>query len=204
VTGVLQSFSGVAVAGQTLAAPRSGGMFVQGLAPKYDAAKVELYQNGRQVGSVGVSASGRWTIGHLLPGKYAVRAFDGYDYTAMQEVELKEGEVQTVGFAFDPLPEKSVFAFPNPAHQRVTLRFLSSLTPLEAQISVFDAAGRLVRELDGSQMSSPAPGLYHADWDLSNGAGQSLASGVYLYMVKVRGGPDNESAKVIKKLAVVR
>jgi len=41
-------------------------------------------------------------------------------------------------------------------------------------------------------------------WDLNNSAGQSVAPGVYNVMVKIRGGTDNQSAKSIKKLAVVR
>ncbi len=50
----------------------------------------------------------------------------------------------------------------------------------------------------------PAPGLYHAVWDLDNDRGEAVASGVYLFMVKVKGGPEGQSAKVIKKLAIVR
>ena len=34
--------------------------------------------------------------------------------------------------------------------------------------------------------------------------GQNVASGGYLFMVKVRGGSDSQNAKVTKKIAVVR
>ncbi len=44
----------------------------------------------------------------------------------------------------------------------------------------------------------------HARWDLANAQGEAVASGIYLFMVKVRGGSENQTAKVIKKLAVVR
>ena len=96
------------------------------------------------------------------------------------------------------------FAFPSPARSAATFRFVSALVPLEAQVEIFDVAGRLVRDIPGSQMSSPSSGLYHADWDLTNMKGEPVASGVYIFMVKVRGGPQDQSAKVIKKLAVVR
>ena len=54
------------------------------------------------------------------------------------------------------------------------------------------------------RLVAPAPGVYHARWDLTNSRGEAVASGVYLFMVKVKGGPDGQSAKVVKKLAVVK
>ncbi|MEK7743435.1 MAG: hypothetical protein AAB578_03530, partial [Elusimicrobiota bacterium] len=164
----------------------------------YATSTVELYQGGRKAVSVPVSPSGRWEITHLLPGKYGVRAFNGVEHTEVQEVEVGEGEVKEVSFVYDPLPTDSVFAFPNPARGQTTIRFVSTLLPLEAQVSIFDIAGNLVREIAGSQMSSPAPGLYHAVWDLNNDRGEAVASGVYLFMVKVKGGSESQSAKVVK------
>ena len=35
---------------------------------------------------------------------------------------------------------------------------------------------------------NPKPGLYHAKWDLRNMRGEDIASGVYLFMVKVKIG----------------
>jgi len=150
-----------------------------------------------------VGGGGRWTIPNLLPGRYAVRAFDGAGYTDMQEVDLLEGETREVLFLSDPLPESDVFAFPNPARESATVRFRTALWPLEAQVLVFDIAGTLVREIAGAEMATPSAGLYHAAWDLRNMRGEGVASGVYLFMVKVKGG-NGQSGKVIKKLAVVR
>ena len=165
---------------------------------------LELFQTGRQVAAVGTGPTGRWTIPGLLPGRYAVRAYTGSEYTDFQEVDLLEGEVREVGFVFNPLPEASVFAFPNPAERSATIRFESSLWPLEAQVQIFDIAGVLVREIPGSSVSSPSPGRYHAVWDLTNSRGDPVAPGVYLFQVKIRGGPDQQSASIIKKLAVLR
>jgi len=116
---------------------------------------------------------------------------------------LLEGEVKDVSFVFDPLPEGELFAFPNPARRSTTVRFRSSLPGLEAEIRIFDLAGSLVRQIPGSQMTSTAPGLYHAVWDLKNMNGENAASGVYLFIVKVKGS-NGQSAKVVKKLAVVK
>ena len=166
---------------------------------------IELYQTGRQVARVQVQPAGRWTIPHLLPGAYSVRAFTGVGYTAFQNITLNEGDVVTLGFVFDPLPDSSVFAFPNPARTSTTIRFQTALSPLQADIDIFDIAGNLVREIRGDQIQQQADQItYHASWDLANSRGQAVASGVYLVMLKVKGGTGNQSAKVIKKVAVVR
>ena len=175
-----------------------------GSAAANSSSRVELFQGGRQVAQAAVKPNGRWSIPNLLPGKYAVRAYTGSGYTDLQNVELTEGEVRTLGFVFDPLPARAVFAFPNPARSVTTIRFATDLWPLEADIHIFDLAGSLVREFPGSSIVQPTPGVYHAVWDLTNLKGQGVASGVYIVMVKIKGGSDNQTAKVIKKVAVVR
>ncbi len=213
LTGTLQSLSVAGARGAVgsdkghgvrAAASGAAAFLARAQSDHYSTSTVELYQGGKKAVSVAVAPSGRWEISNLLPGKYGVRAFNGLEYTDVQDVEVGEGEVKEVSFVYDPLPTDSVFAFPNPARTRTTIRFVSTLIPLEAQVSIFDIAGNLVRELAGSQMSSPAPGLYHAVWDLDNDRGEAVASGVYLFMVKVKGGPESQSAKVVKKLAIVR
>ncbi len=103
----------------------------------------------------------------------------------------------------DPLPADQVFAFPNPARSQTTIRFMSELPGSEVRVRVFDVSGGLVKEWAGPALTSPKPGLTHAAWDLTNDLGQRVASGVYLFEVKVS-GPDGVVSKVIKKLAVVR
>ncbi len=193
----------------TLGALSSGpaglGVSGSGYRPSAAGSHVELFQGGREVSRAAVGPTGRWTIAHLLPGTYAVRAYTGLTYTDFQNVELAEGEIRTVGFVFNPLPEASVFAFPNPARHSTTIRFETALQPLEAQIAIFDLKGGLVREVPGSQIVATAtPGVYHYVWDLTNARGGAVASGVYLFMVKVKGGSENQLVKVIKKLAVVK
>ncbi|MBI5242612.1 MAG: carboxypeptidase regulatory-like domain-containing protein [Elusimicrobia bacterium] len=195
--------------GQMLSMPASGvrsasAFTARASAQSFTQSEVELYVRGRRALSVPVAPSGRWTITNLLPGRYGVRAFNGYEYTDVQEVEVGEGETKEVGFVMDPLPEEQVYAYPNPARSWSTIRFYSPLWPLEAQVAIFDIAGALVREIPGSELVSTAPGVYHAQWDLKNMRGENAASGVYLFMVKVKGGPERQNAKVIKKLAVVR
>ncbi len=196
----------------TLTVSKSGGFSPSRYAPAssiitaQDFAKshVELYVEGRKAAEVAVAPNGRWTIPNLLPGKYGVRAYNGLEYTEMNTIQLGEGETKDVGFVVNPLPNDKVFAFPNPARRSTTIRFATSLAPLEAQVMIFDIAGNLLREIPGSEMVSSAPGVYHAAWDLNNSRGEGVASGVYLFTVKVRGGSEQQTASVTKKIAVVK
>ena len=198
LTGTLATLTTNSVGGTSGLAVAAAG------APAFASSHIELYQRGRQVAMARVQASGRWTIPSLLPGRYSVRAFTGLSYTPFQDVDLAEGEYKVLGFVFDPLPEASVFAFPNPARTATTIRFVTALAPLEADIVIFDLVGNVVREIPGSQINSASAPIYRAVWDLNNSRGQAVASGVYSVMVKIKGGSENQKAKVIKTVAVVR
>ncbi|MFI5345777.1 MAG: hypothetical protein ACHQ51_05330 [Elusimicrobiota bacterium] len=208
VQGSLQTLSTNPSGPSLLSVGTRAAFFDPKTVPNPTLARVELYQNNRQVGMVLVPPSGHWIIPNLLPGKYSLRAYNGLDYTEFQEVELIDGEVKTIGFLSSPLPDTQVFAFPNPARRATSFRFQSALLPLDAQIRVFDIAGNLVKELTtaaGEIVMAPGSGagVYHGDWDLTNSRGQGVASGVYIFSVKVSGG-NNQSALVTKKLAVVK
>ena len=190
------------------AGTRAASFFDPKALPSPTLARVELYQANRQVGMVPVPSNGHWIIPNLLPGTYSLRAYNGIAYTEFQTVDLIDGEIKSIGFLSSPLPNDQVFAFPNPARRSTTFRFQSALLPLEAQIRIFDVAGNFVKELTtaGGQIQAAfgfGPGVYHADWDLTNNRGEGVASGVYLFSVKVNGG-NSQSALVTKKLAVVK
>jgi hypothetical protein len=67
----------------------------------------------------------------------------------------------------------SLAVSPNPAQDRC---LISANSPLNAsaQLSIYDAAGRLVRRLD---QRSPGAAFF---WDLRNGSNQRVTSGIYL------------------------
>jgi hypothetical protein len=180
------------------------GFLAAAAAARYSGSRVELFVDGRPAVVAPAGPGGRWEISHLLPGKYSVRAYNGLEWSDLVEVEVGEGETKTVAFLSDPLPQSKVFAFPNPARTRAKIRFYTELAGLEAQVLIFDLSGTLVREIPGSEIApSPLPWVYHADWDLRNMRGEPVASGVYLFMVKVRGG-SGQNAKAVKKLAVIK
>jgi len=83
------------------------------------------------------------------------------------------GVTNTVAFLGAPAP--------NPVMSRATLRFG---VPGESNVSlrVFDAAGRLVRDLHQGSMGA---GQYSSTWDLSDNAGGRVSRGVYFVRLAI-------------------
>ncbi len=70
--------------------------------------------------------------------------------------------------------------YPNPFNPTTTIEY-DLPEPTHVSLRIFDMRGRLVKELvNGKQ----APGSYRLKWDGTNQAGEKVASGVYLYMLK--------------------
>ncbi len=97
------------------------------------------------------------------------------------------------GSAFDPLatavgPESTRFAFappqPNPARGSTHFHFRLE-TPGSVELSVYDLAGRRVRQLVRNSMSA---GAHEVFFDGRDEHGQPVANGQYLARLQVRGG----------------
>ncbi|MCA9758053.1 MAG: hypothetical protein KDA27_19830 [Candidatus Eisenbacteria bacterium] len=80
--------------------------------------------------------------------------------------------------------------YPNPATDSVSFELAESVGP-EARIEVFAADGRRVRSLEIDAGTSSAHG---ASWDLQDGAGRRVPSGVYSVRVSV--GTLEQSARI--------
>jgi hypothetical protein len=166
-------------------------------------AYVEIYQTGQKIGVISTDGEGRYIVPNLLPGRYAMRAFNGLSFSEMSEVHLAPGQVLNLAFKFDLLPEDKVYCYPNPARSNTVIRFESLTQPLEAQALVYDVTGGLVRELTG-QDAARSGAEVSWNWDLTNAQGEPVASGVYLVHVKVLDPVNNRRAGVVKKLAVLK
>jgi len=184
--------AGLRLAGLRAAAAAETGAFV------------ELYSKDRLIAAAPVHRDGHYALTHLLPSTYQARVFDGAGYSPMQTLKLHEGEVVALGSAAGLLPNESVFAFPNPARDSVTLRFESDAYPLEASVAVYDVAGALVRDIPNAEIQDMGSGVHHAVWDTRNGRHKRVASGVYLFVVKVRDVSNSARKQVTKKLAIIR
>ena len=83
--------------------------------------------------------------------------------------EVAAGELPTV-------PALALMAIPNPFNPMTTIRFDLQVAG-QAQLSIYDLAGRLVRVLVEGER--PA-GSHEAVWDGRDQSGRAMASGSYL------------------------
>ena len=75
-------------------------------------------------------------------------------------------------------------AYPNPFNPTATLRFAVPETAgaLAATLTIYDVAGQTVRTLVDE---SVAAGVYEAMWDGTDEGGRAVASGTYIYELRV-------------------
>lgn len=162
---------------------------------------VEVYSRGRRIGAAFTGPDGSFAVPNLLPGTYGLRVYNGSDYSKMETVVLRPGQNFVFTPKYDLLSKAGVYAYPNPANTAVNFHFTSAAG--EAEVEVFDISGRLVKKLSNVSADTVVPGVNSKKiyWDLS---GESIASGVYLYILRVRDSATGETEKVVKKFAVIR
>ena len=159
---------------------------------------VEIYRKGRRIGAAITDANGAFSVPNLLPGTYGLRVFNGSEYSRMETVTLRSGERLVFTPKFDLLNKDTVFAYPNPAKTVVNFRFTPAPNAFEAEVQVFDIAGRLVKTLNGVEPDGAAKKI---SWNIAR---ERIASGVYLYILRLKNVSDGTTAKVVKKFAVIR
>ena len=107
---------------------------------------------------------------------------DGFGDEVIVDADLR-------GASAGALPRKLALLgnHPNPFNPTTTISFtVPAGMNSEHTLSVYDARGRLVRELGRGPVE---PGLHQVIWDGRNQRGQSVSSGMYLYRLRVE---DNE------------
>ena len=84
--------------------------------------------------------------------------------------------------------------FPNPVRDRATIQYgiPSSAAGRRFAIDVYDPAGRHVRRL---AQGAAEPGTFTVQWDLRNGDGAPVKSGLYLLVVEA--GGERRSRRVV-------
>lgn len=162
---------------------------------------VELYSRGRRIGAAYTDAAGSFEIPNLLPGTYSLRVFNGSEFSRTETVKLGPGERLVFSPQWDLLNKAGVFAYPNPASTEVHFHFSPSAVSFEAEVQIFDVAGRLVRTLDAHAPDLAQLGGRRLTWDLAR---DGAAPGVYLYVLRVKDVSTGRAEKVVKKFAVVR
>jgi hypothetical protein len=120
------------------------------------------------------------------------------DLTLKVVLELTGGTDTPVDVPEVTAPTAVLSAGPNPFAARVAVQ-LRMERPGDASLRVWDAAGRLVREVHSRQL--PA-GLQTLEWDGRDAQGANTAPGVYLYRIEapglVRSGKWTRSASTLR------
>ena len=127
-----------------------------------------------------------WLVDEALHIRQNLRARPSYTFTGASEARPKALQlvVERTGLsAPTEVPERiSVSNYPNPFNQATTVHFgLPKAAPVT--LTVHDALGRQVATLvDGGLRQA---GFHSAVWDGRNNAGQTVASGLYLYRLHI-------------------
>ncbi|MEZ4746457.1 MAG: glycosyl hydrolase family 18 protein [Calditrichia bacterium] len=98
---------------------------------------------------------------------------------------LSDGVVGIKPVAGTSVPEHFSLAqnYPNPFNPETTIAFdISGNESADVQLNIFNLRGQLVRKLVSEKLS---PGQYEVRWNAQNSSGQPVASGVYLYQLRV-------------------
>jgi len=172
-------------------------------APQDGAPYAELFQRGRRVAMAYTDELGGFLLENLLPGTYSLRVFNGKEFTELQTIRLKDGQHLQFAPKWAVLNKEESYAYPNPATGEISFHFETNLAVFEAEIDVFDIAGRLVRKFTAAEVSNDTQvgAGYRVRWLLSR---EKVASGVYIYMLNIKDPASGEHARVIKKFAIIR
>jgi len=173
------------------------GRSPQGVRPA--AAGVELYQRNRLVATVPVDAAGKFLIKNLLPGKYILKVPDANGGAKELSVTLKAGQALVINPLGELLKNARVYTYPNPARKMVKFHIESDQPSLTKRITVLDITGRAIKVINDSDFGTGA-GTWEYTWNIPS----KVASGVYIYVVRVKFEATGESKKTIKKFAIVR
>ena len=147
----------------------------------------------------GSYTSGRtyYNIPSLTPGRHTLRfrAWDIMNNSSTTELTFNVVEGLVPNFY-------GVDCTQNPATTGTTFIITHdrSGSNLDVEIEVFDISGRPVWKHEENGVASS--GTYTVDWDLTGDGGGQLATGVYIYRVKI-GNEGGRMASKAKKLIIV-
>ncbi|MCZ6705311.1 MAG: type IX secretion system sortase PorU, partial [Bacteroidetes bacterium] len=150
----------------------------------------------------------RWPLGAISPGPHSltVRAWDVLNNSSSAEVlfTVSDDEVLTI---------TNVYNYPNPMNRETRFVFDHNQptgTPARVQIRIYTLSGRPIRTID-TEESLPEGVLtgssLQIEWDGRDEDFDRLATGIYLYKLRVEVEHPDGSVEVserIEKLAIIR
>ena len=173
-----------------------------------DYAFVELI-SGKRIMKFAVSPDGNFRIGNLLPGTYDARAWDGVRYSNRTTLTVSAGAVASVRFTFPMIAQ--VYSWPNPFIEEKTNESGVHICYIgqnyEKAVRIYTLTGELVRNSEQFVTfirAEDGKAGYEFIWNLQNGSRQSVASGVYFYILNLRDSTTGEKKSYKGKIGVVR
>ena len=154
-------------------------------------------------------ANGNYEFSNLPLGNYTLTSSKSdwyfspisYAYSPLNGNKDNQNFVMT----YNPIPTDKVYAYPNPARKdKITIHFSVFYPEPEMEILIYNISGELVRRIPDEDISKANAPIYEYSWNTRNKKQDRVGSGIYLYLVRVRDKSTGESAKVIKKLAIIR
>ena len=131
------------------------------------------------------------TIGNVVVNMLATRLSDGLVVAATHGRGVYSANVVGPPLSNDDdieVPQRVRLEqnYPNPFNPETTIRYELEASQ-EIELSVFDATGRRIRVLE---RGVKAPGMHEVQWNGTDQAGQTMASGTYFYRLQVLGGQE--------------
>ena len=140
----------------------------------------------------------RYPLQDLEPGTYelTIRAWDVFNNPGESTLTFDVVEQQT-------LSVRNVFNYPNPTsgYTRFIFEHNQAGSSLDVLIRVFTLSGKPVAQLRERNLAVSG-GMASIEWDGKDADGHRLASGTYLYHVKV--SSDSDTHETVEKLVIIR
>ena len=97
---------------------------------------------------------------------------------------------------------RDVYNYPNPFNSNTTFTFQHNLTqPVDVKINIYTIAGRKVQQLEEKNINEKFVKIY---WDGTDGDGDQMANGTYLYKLIVNTTDGEFTQSVIGKMAIIK
>jgi hypothetical protein len=102
----------------------------------------------------------------------------------------------------DELVIRDVYNYPNPFSSNTTFTFQQNLTqPIDVKINIYTIAGRMVQQIEEKNLNEKFVRIY---WDGTDGDGDRMANGTYLYKLIVSTADGQFNQSVIGKMAIIK
>jgi hypothetical protein len=132
----------------------------------------------------------------IAEGKHKLRlkAWDTYNNSSEEETEFYVSSTSA-------LHVTNVFNFPNPFKDKTAFTFQHNYSGnISVGIKIYTVSGRLIKEISVPDIPDKFVAI---DWEGTDGDGEKLANGVYLYKLTVT-GDDGKTETAMGKLAVLK